>query len=735
MTIDMGVTHSDFNPSPDTEMGYSQLFSILLRRGLWLVGGVGLGVAAATLLTLRTKPTYESSMQLIVEPNYQEDVRQTENGGSDRQRQTDYATQLTLMRSDQFLTQALADVQESYPDLDLSTIKSSFFLTQVEEDEVDTRIFEATYLSEDAEEAQAVLEALKEIYLRYNTEQRDQRLKRGLESIDKQLEVARNNLNETQGELETFRRNQSLINPEEQARAVVDALNRVEQQRQELQVEFSDAQAQYQALQQQLALSPESALVAARLTQSSRFQGILNELQVTELAIEETRVIFTELDPSLQVLLDERDNQVALLQQEIERILGSLPAEFRGEDGALRAGQLSDIDLSLASSLVQVEATLQQLEARRQSLIEVAGVLEEDLRRYPSLIAAYDRLQPEVEIERTVLERMLEERELLAAELARGGFNWQIVELPLKGKKVAPNPQVNLVLGAIAGLFIGGIAAFARESMDRVVHTSDELQKQTALPLLGILPAYASGWVNGRNGDRHSTPAELAQSELVKTVQAAPVREALDLIAKNIELLAPERKLKAIMVSSALPDEGKTTLTLGLALSAARLNQRVLVVDADLRQPTLHRELALPNNAGLTVLAGGLIQQVKPASVSFGPVSVDVLTAGPEPSDPLRVLSSHRVKQLIALLRRNYDLILIDTPPVLGMADALQVGSFCDGAVLVARIDRITQPDLNQAMHSLSQLKLLGVVANGVKHSATRYADYGMSNKRTLPSP
>ena len=735
MTIDMGVTHSDFNPSPDTEMGYSQLFSILLRRGLWLVGGVGLGVAAATLLTLRTKPTYESSMQLIVEPNYQEDVRQTENGGSDRQRQTDYATQLTLMRSDQFLTQALADVQESYPDLDLSTIKSSFFLTQVEEDEVDTRIFEATYLSEDAEEAQAVLEALKEIYLRYNTEQRDQRLKRGLESIDKQLEVARNNLNETQGELETFRRNQSLINPEEQARAVVDALNRVEQQRQELQVEFSDAQAQYQALQQQLALSPESALVAARLTQSSRFQGILNELQVTELAIEETRVIFTELDPSLQVLLDERDNQVALLQQEIERILGSLPAEFRGEDGALRAGQLSDIDLSLASSLVQVEATLQQLEARRQSLIEVAGVLEEDLRRYPSLIAAYDRLQPEVEIERTVLERMLEERELLAAELARGGFNWQIVELPLKGKKVAPNPQVNLVLGAIAGLFIGGIAAFARESMDRVVHTSDELQKQTALPLLGILPAYASGWVNGRNGDRHSTPAELAQSELVKTVQAAPVREALDLIAKNIELLAPERKLKAIMVSSALPDEGKTTLTLGLALSAARLNQRVLVVDADLRQPTLHRELALPNNAGLTVLAGGLIQQVKPASVSFGPVSVDVLTAGPEPSDPLRVLSSHRVKQLIALLRRNYDLILIDTPPVLGMADALQVGSFCDGAVLVARIDRITQPDLNQAMHSLSQLKLLGVVANGVKQSATRYADYGMSNKRTLPSP
>ena len=141
MTIDMGVTHSDFNPSPDTEMGYSQLFSILLRRGLWLVGGVGLGVAAATLLTLRTKPTYESSMQLIVEPNYQEDVRQTENGGSDRQRQTDYATQLTLMRSDQFLTQALEDVQEIYPDLDLSTIKSSFFLTQVEEDDVDTRIF------------------------------------------------------------------------------------------------------------------------------------------------------------------------------------------------------------------------------------------------------------------------------------------------------------------------------------------------------------------------------------------------------------------------------------------------------------------------------------------------------------------------------------------------------------------------------------------------------------------
>ncbi|MEO0533080.1 MAG: polysaccharide biosynthesis tyrosine autokinase [Cyanobacteria bacterium P01_A01_bin.123] len=730
----MGVTHSESNPNSGTELGYSQLFSILLRRGLWLVGGVGIGVAAATLLTLRTKPTYESSMQLIVEPNYQEDLRQTEEGGgSDRQRETDYATQINLMRSDQFLSQAVEAVQDTYPDLELGTVKGSFFLTQVEEGNVDTRIFEAVYLGEDPENTQAFLDALKNIYLAYNLEQQEQRLSRGLSSINEQLKVARNNLTDTQGALETFRRNQSLINPEEQATAVVDALNRVEQQRQELQVQFADAQAQYQALERQLALSPESALVAARLTQSSRFQGLLNELQQTELAIAETRVIYTDLDPNLQVLLEERDNQVALLRQEVQQILGSLPAELDGEETVVRAGRLSEIDLSLAAALVEAQAALRQLEAQRQSLIDVAQTLETDLQRYPELIAEYDRLQPEVEIERTVLERLLEERELLQAELAQGGYNWQVVESPQVGKKVAPNPKSNLMLGAIAGLFIGGIAAFARESMDRVVHTSDELQKQTALPLLGILPAYTPGWINGRNGDRNLTPVDLNQSDLVKTVQAAPVRESLDLIAKNIELLATEHKLKAIMVSSALPNEGKTTLTLGLALSAARLNQRVLVVDADLRQPTLHRELALPNNAGLTVLAGGLIHRVNPAAVSFGPIAIDVLTAGPEPSDPLRVLSSHRVKQLVALLRRNYDLILIDTPPVLGMADTLQVGSFCDGAVLVARIDRITQPDLNQAMHSLSQLRLLGVVANGVKQSATRYADYGIA-KRTSHS-
>ncbi|MEM6591123.1 MAG: polysaccharide biosynthesis tyrosine autokinase [Cyanobacteria bacterium P01_C01_bin.73] len=734
----MGVTYNHFGesisngpPRPvSPELGYGQLLAILLRRGLWLVGGVGLGVAAAAALTWRTQPTYESAMQLIVEPNFQEDVRQTEDGrGSDRQRQTDYATQLNLLRSDQFLNQAVDELTATYPNLTLGEIKQNFGLVQVEEDGVETRIFEAVYSGDDPGKTQAVLDTLKQIYLDYNLEQQQQRLSRGLASIDKQLEVARENLSDTQDSLEIFRRNQSLIDPEEQAKAVVDALNRVEQQRQELQVEISDAQAQYSALQQQLALSPNSALVAARLTQSSRFQGLLNELQQTELAIAEQRVIFTDLDPNLQVLLEERDNQVALLQQEIQRILGALPANLAGEDVAVQAGQLSQIDLSLAGDLVTAEATLQQLEARRQSLINVAQTLEADLQRYPDLIAEYDRIQPEVETERTVLERLLEERELLQAELARDGYNWQIVEPPLVGRKVAPNPKANVVLGAIAGLFLGGIAAFMRESMDRVVHTSAQLQQQTALPLLGILPAYRGAPLGIKfNGDRAPV---LADSILARTVQAAPVREALDLIAKNIELLSAQADsktdtLKSLMVSSALPDEGKTTLALGLALSAARLGQRVLVIDADLRRPTLHRELDLPNNAGLTVLAEGLIHQVKPASVSFGAVAIDVLTAGPEPSDPLRVLSSRRIKQLMSFLRKKYDLMVIDTPPVLGMADALQVGSFCDGVVLVARIDRITQPDLNQAMQSLSQIPLLGVVANGVKPSGSRYGDYGV---------
>ncbi|NJL20666.1 MAG: polysaccharide biosynthesis tyrosine autokinase, partial [Leptolyngbyaceae cyanobacterium SM1_3_5] len=289
----------------------------------------------------------------------------------------------------------------------------------------------------------------------------------------------------------------------------------------------------------------------------------------------------------------------------------------------------------------------------------------------------------------------------------------QLVEGAQPGEKVSPSPVRNLALGLVAGLFLGGLAAFIREAMDRVVRSPDLLNQQTGTPLLGILPELA---IDSQSSYR---PFRRSEISLIEAAQWMPFREALDLIYKNIQLQSPT--LKSLVITSALPQEGKTTFAFGLALSAARLHQRVLLIDADLRRPTLHDRLQIPNDPGLTVALEGA--PPRPQKLAISGTSIDVLPAGRKPVDPVKLLSSRRMRDLMTQFGNQYDLVLVDTPPVIGIVDAIEVASCCQGAVLVGRLDRITQTELAQATAALRQLNVLGIVANGSRRYPKPYLE------------
>ncbi|HEY9662349.1 MAG TPA: Wzz/FepE/Etk N-terminal domain-containing protein, partial [Allocoleopsis sp.] len=413
------VDNKSFTSTPDTEVGYGQLLAILLRRRTWFLAIFGGVLVIAALMTLREKPRYQSSMQLLVEPNYEQ--RLGEEGTTPYASQEDYATQLKLMGSVQFIEKAVELLRSEYPKLDVATLQRSLSLSQLEE----TKIFQADYIDDDPIKTQKVLETLQQIYLDYNLTQQEQRLRRGLASINEKLQVVRQDLSESQMALKQFRQQQNLIDPEQQAEAVTTSLNNVIQEQQALQTQYQEAQSRYATLQQQLALSPQTVLVAARLSQSSRYQALLNQLQQTEIALAQRRATFTDQDPGVEDLVEQRQNQLALLQQEIERIFGTLPQQLNlsGEE-LLKVGQLSPSDLELVSALAEAQVTLNGLQARRQSLLETERQLRTELNRFPDLMAEYDRLKPEVDIERMVLEQLLKQQQEVSAELAKGGFNW-----------------------------------------------------------------------------------------------------------------------------------------------------------------------------------------------------------------------------------------------------------------------------------------------------------------------
>lgn len=718
---------------PESEFGYGQLFGIIWRRRWWFLGVFGSAIAIAAFFASQEEPLYQSSMQLLVEPNFEERLIQADlDNNSTNYRSpndSDYATELNLLRSETLISRAVEALQADYPELTVEEVQDSLQLFRLAEDDTNTRIFQASYISDDPVLVQKVLQQLQVVYLNYNLERQEDRLNRGLDFINRQLETARQNLGGSQQALEQFRQQEDLIDPERQGLTVTDILNELGQEQVLADAQYEELQAQYQLLREQVGLSPELALIQSKLSQSPRFQSLLDALQTSELEIAEQRTVFTDLDPSVQVLLDKRDNQISLLQQEVSRVLGaSANAIALNEQDLLTAGQLSTVDTNLILEMVKTQASLNSLAERRAVLAQREQELRAEFQRFPGLIAEYDRIQPEIEIERAVLQQLLQDREQLRAELARGGYTWQIVEAPERVKEVGPNRTRTLALGGVAGLFLGGVAAFAREALDGAVHTSEDLSKQIALPLLGMLPTHAlqQSTTPSRYLPAVQSGSAIASTPTLEIIQSLAFREAVDLIYKNIQFISATSQLKSLAITSALPGEGKSTLTLALALTAARLGQKVLVIDGDLRRPTLHEKLGLLWDAqGLSTFLTGKVDVLTSYPLTWLNQNIDVLPAGLEPADPVQLIGSHQMQQLMQNYERDYDLVLVDTPPVIGTVDALQLASYCSGAVIVAQLERASQAELNQARNLLARLNVLGIVANGARKRSLSYASSG----------
>jgi succinoglycan biosynthesis transport protein ExoP len=713
----------------ETEPSYGQMFTVLLRRFPWFLIVLFGSVTIAGIVTLKTKPTFRSSMQLLVEPNYQgkKEGGGVENEFTDSNVVIDTATQLNLMQSSGLIQKAVDKLESEYPDITTGEIKGSLALTQLrsKEDNVATKIFQVEYTDKDPQKTQKVLSAIRQVYVEYNKQQQDSRLQKGLQIIREQLAKASEEVKAAETNLQRFRRNQNLIDPESQAKAIETALNNIAQERQTTRAQYGEALARQKSLEEQLNRSPQNALVASRLSQSTRYQGLLNEIQKTELALAQERLRFTDATPSVQKLKEQLQSQKELLQQEVGRTLGGKSASaFISGDSLLEKGQLGEIDLNLASQLVETQTNLVALSARDQTLAKKENELRFEIKRFPPLLAYYNRMLPQLQFSRERLEQLLRAEQQLRQELAKGGFNWEVVEEPQQGAQLGPNLQQNLMLGAVVGLMLGGIAVFIRESIDDSVHTTAELEKQIPLPLLGTTPKLPPAKPRESMIKLPFGKPEVLAPWTIQVLQSPPRWESLDLIYKNIELLNAVSNLKSLMVTSALPDEGKSALALGLAMSAARLHKRVLLIDANLRDPSLHEQLNLPNEQGLSTLLASDATLPNQISIQYtGSAYIDILTAGPKPADPANLLSSPRMMQLMAAFEENYDLVLIDASPVLGMVDAMLTASSSRSVVMVASIGIVTRSQLTQATAMLSKLNLIGVVANGVSNSSS-YVPY-----------
>lgn len=419
-------------------------------------------------------------------------------------------------------------------------------------------------------------------------------------------------------------------------------------------------------------------------------------------------------------LLGNRIEGLESQRAEFERLLASYADRTEAYPKDERARIASAADGLRKSTVTHLVSRLAGLDSRSESIGAEVTRVEAQLGDLPEdervLADPMRRLEAHTEIVKFLLSRQQEAEITRAATLAGAEFIDPAVPPAVR---FGPSIPLHLMLGTVLGLLLALGLAFVRESVGRRVFTSAELETATGLPVLGTVPDFRHGRFRIKGAGDNFVP--------MRDDPEGPCAEAYRSLRANLKFaLAGDREIKTLAFTSCSPGEGKSITNVSLAIAFAMNDKRVLLVDADMRRPSVHRYLGLELSPGLSDILQSRLswRECLRKDVAHG---LDVITAGKSPSSPGDLLDSAACTRLFEELRGEYDLIVFDVPPALAVADIDNIAARLDAVLLLAKSNKISGPIVSAAANRLRQVgaNLIGTVLNAVSASSGGTYGYG----------
>jgi polysaccharide biosynthesis transport protein len=409
--------------------------------------------------------------------------------------------------------------------------------------------------------------------------------------------------------------------------------------------------------------------------------------------------------------------------------------------------KLSDVRASLASADAAVQKEIKRIGQRAENDYRAAQLTEANLREdYEQRRAEADQVNNKAVEYSIAKQEAAESRglyETLYQHLKEAGVieglrssNITVVDPGrVPSKPARPNVPLYLAASLFAGLFLGALSALFLDSVDNRIQSIEMIEQSLGTPLLAVIPsATIAGWriksvLSEPNLAKRLTDGLSFNAPALKPISPDESNnafvEALRSLRTALSLSRSSAQPKVILITSAGESEGKSTVALNLAASLSRNHNRVLLVEADLRCPTLAMRFSIPGERGLSNLLSGRWEDLETKPFPGLP-NLAVIPAGPTPPYPAELLGSSRMQALVARWASEYDFVLIDSPALLAVTDAAVLSKMADMTILIARHAQSTQRSLQRAWHILRSdpATKVGVVLNGVSRDSTAYAEY-----------
>jgi len=542
-----------------------------------------------------------------------------------------------------------------------------------------TSIIELRAYDRKPTKAQEIAQALASEYQNHRSNLQKDRVKKGIESLKTRMEEINTQITSMQSDVDRFRT--------------------------ELGISDAAGEESYSIIEPEIVRRYEVELITAKgvlTTQSSLLDGLKGQ------SPEELRASILTAHPDAQLDALTREfhtGQITLANQSIDlgdehpRIKGlkKVVATLEGQINDRIKGILAGLELRVQSSKAQVEQLQRDVEDAKKRESD----MREEGREY---FNAKRELANTTRIRDTILLRVMQEE--VDLELPKESTVEIIDDADLPIRAVRPNIPLNISLGVVVGLILGVGLAFFIEYLDTSVKTIDDVERALGAAVLGVIPQNVGS--------------------LLEEGDESPHAEAYRVLRTNI-LFAGRKSEKqtTFSVVSGGAGEGKTTTMFNLAVVFAQQGDRILIVDSDLRRPSMHRYLKVSNNIGLTnyllgqVAIDEVIQTTELPSLHFIP-------SGKLPSSSMGILSSAKMKEFVLEMKSRYDYVFLDAPPIMGVSDASVLASMVDMCVLVVQYRKYPQLMTQRAKSMVTKVggELVGVVLNNINISQDSYYYY-----------
>ena len=563
-----------------------------------------------------------------------------------------------------------------------------------------TRLIEIHYVSTDPQLAANIVNTLAATYVEQNFKTKFESTMQASDWLSKQLVDLQMKVETSQEKLVQYQKQHEILGNDEKQNITTEKLDELNR---ELTGAESDRMGKEAVYRQTQSSDPEvvrAAIIADsagaggfHLVDGLRQQQATLKIQIAELS--------TQFGPSypkvaqLNSELKETDRQ---LQSEIDKAVDHLRGQYMA--ALQRENMLRD----------SFEKQKQEANKLNESAIE------------------YSLLKREVESNRTLYEGLLEKLKEAGVTAGLRSNNFRITNpARVPQSPIEPNIPRNLAFALVLGVISGVGLAFLLENMDNTVRTPEQAQALAALPSLGMIP------LGSKSSGHNSAVSRLALTSSKEAVEMVTQVRPQSQMAESYRALRTSLLLsnlgappKVIMVTSARPQEGKTTTSINTAIVLAQKGVRVLLIDADLRRPSIHKTLGMGPRSGLSNVLTGSANVQQAISQSTILPNLWILPAGTPPPNPAELLASSNMKDLIDGLRDQYDHIVIDTPPTLSVTDAVVLSSRADATILVIRSGQTTKQALRRARDILMQVNahVAGILLNAVDLTSPDYYYY-----------